>query len=78
MTPRKKTKRVGARRAPERRQLQSLREVLDELIALVRQVSQNATHMTDDELAYAQQRLEWLADEIWRLAVEGDDGGSAV
>jgi hypothetical protein len=24
--------------------------------------------MHPDELAYAQQRLEWLADEVWRTA----------
>jgi hypothetical protein len=32
--------------------------------------------MSQAELDYAQQRLEWLADEVWRLAVKGEDGGT--
>jgi hypothetical protein len=29
--------------------------------------------MSQEELDYAQQRLEWLADEVWQLAVRGGD-----
>ena len=29
--------------------------------------------MTPDERTYAQQRLEWLSDEIWAVANEGGD-----
>jgi hypothetical protein len=29
--------------------------------------------MSPEELEYARQRLEWLADEIWRTATSGDD-----
>jgi hypothetical protein len=28
--------------------------------------------MTPPEVTYAQERLEWLADEVWRIAA-GDD-----
>ena len=52
----------------ERRHNQSLREVLDELLLHSREVARRAKAMTAAELDYAQQRLEWLADEVWRLA----------
>lgn len=57
----------------ERRRNRTLREVLEELIAHVRAVSGKADAMKPDELDYAQQRLEWLADEVWRAALRGDD-----
>lgn len=57
----------------ERRRNRTLREVLEELITHVRTVSSNARTMSADELDYAQQRLEWLADEIWRAAVGGEE-----
>lgn len=66
-------RRTSRPRMPERRQFRALREVLDELISFVRHVSRNVDHMSDDELEYAQQRLEWLADEIWRLVLEGEE-----
>jgi hypothetical protein len=31
-------------------------------------VARRAKAMTAAELDYAQQRLEWLADEVWRMA----------
>ena len=58
---------------PERRQFKVLREVLDELISFVRQVSRNAPRMSEQDLEYAQQRLEWLSDEVWRLVLEGTE-----
>ena len=59
--------------APERRQNRTLREVLDELVEHVRDIARRARTMKQAELDYAQQRLEWLADEVWRLAVKGGD-----
>jgi hypothetical protein len=57
----------------ERRRNRTLREVLDELVTHVRDIARRAPGMSPAELDYAQQRLEWLADEVWRLAVQGDD-----
>jgi len=53
---------------PERRQNRPLREVLDELLSHTREIARRAKRMTPAELDYAQQRLEWLADEVWRVA----------
>lgn len=49
-----------------------LREVLNELVEHVRWLSGNLHQLSADQLDYAQDRLEWLADEVWRLTVEGD------
>jgi len=54
----------------ERREKLTLRELLDELIAYTREVTRNARQMSDRDVEYAHQRLEWLADEVWREAVE--------
>ena len=56
----------------ERRSNQSLRELLDDLLEHVRELSHNAADMPTAELEYAQQRLEWLADEIWRAAIKAE------
>jgi hypothetical protein len=53
---------------PERRRNRPLREVLDELLSHAREIARRAKSMTPAELDYAQQRLEWLADEVWRVA----------
>ena len=53
---------------PERRVNRPLREVLDELLSHTREIVRRAKTMTPAELDYAQQRLEWLADEVWRVA----------
>lgn len=58
---------------PERRRNLTLRELLDELLLHVRAVARRSPTMSPEELEYAQQRLEWLADEIWRSATSGDD-----
>jgi hypothetical protein len=64
--PRAKT---GASHKPvERRTNRPLREVLDELLSHAREIARRAKAMTPAELDYAQQRLEWLADEVWRVA----------
>lgn len=52
----------------ERRHNRPLREVLDELLTHAREIARRAKAMTPAELDYAQQRLEWLADEVWRVA----------
>jgi len=52
----------------ERRSNRPLREVLDELLSHAREIARRAKAMTPAELDYAQQRLEWLADEVWRVA----------
>jgi hypothetical protein len=73
-TPRK---RVPAKARPtpasDRRANLSLREALDELVQHVRVVARTVDTMAPHELAYAQERLEWLADEVWRIALEGED-----
>lgn len=52
----------------ERRQNRPLREVLDDLLEHARSIARRAKGMTPEEVNYAQQRLEWLADEVWRVA----------
>ncbi len=59
--------------AAERRRNLTLRELLDELLLHVRAVARRSPTMSPQELEYAQQRLEWLADEIWRSATSGED-----
>ncbi len=53
---------------PERRANRELREVLDELVEHVRHVARNLRTMSKEELDYAEERLEWLAEEVWRSA----------
>lgn len=57
----------------DRRTNLGLREALDELVQHVRVVARTLDTMTPHELAFAQERLEWLADEVWRIALEGED-----
>ena len=54
--------------AGERRHNVALRELLDEMTSLARHLSNHAAAMPASELAYARERLEWLADEIWEQA----------
>jgi hypothetical protein len=54
----------------ERRVNRELREVLDELVEHVRYVARNVQAMSKQDLEYAEERLEWLADEVWRIATE--------
>ena len=61
MSPRRKT-------VVERRRNRPLREVLDEFLAHARELARRARDMNPAELDYAQQRLEWLADEVWQAA----------
>ena len=55
----------------ERRSNRGLREVLDELVEHVRYVARNVRTMSPQDLEYAEERLEWLAEEVWRVALEG-------
>ncbi len=59
--------------AAERRRNTDLREVLDELIAYVRDVANRAEMMGPSEREYAQERLEWLAEEVWRFVTDGGE-----
>ncbi|HEX4600729.1 MAG TPA: hypothetical protein VH116_04990 [Gemmatimonadales bacterium] len=59
---------MSPRARPERRHNRPLREVLDDLLAHARDIARRAKQMTPAEFDYAQQRLEWLADEVWRVA----------
>jgi hypothetical protein len=52
----------------ERRRNASLREALDDLLDHVRDIAHNAGAMSAGELERAEERLEWLADEVWRAA----------
>ncbi|MBI3791357.1 MAG: hypothetical protein HY275_10830 [Gemmatimonadetes bacterium] len=52
----------------ERRRNASLREALDDLLDHVRDIAHNAGGMSAGELERAEERLEWLADEVWRAA----------
>lgn len=65
MTPRRSSKKPD-----ERRRNPLLRDLLDELVEHVRNIAQSATVMPRKELEYAQDRLEWLADEIWQKVME--------
>lgn len=58
----------------ERRVHRALREALDELVQHVRIVRRTMATMTPQELDHAQERLEWLADEVWRVALDADSG----
>ncbi|HUL49925.1 MAG TPA: hypothetical protein VLT79_07935 [Gemmatimonadales bacterium] len=56
----------------ERRSNRPLREVLEELLQHAREIARRARVMTPAELEYSQQRLDWLADEVWRVATGGE------
>ncbi len=64
MTPRRPKK------PDERRGDLGLRELLDELIDHVRTVAANARVMSQADLEHAQDRLEWLTDEIWQKVMD--------
>lgn len=57
---------------PERRRNYTLREVLEEFVAHARDVAARTATMTAAEREQAEQRLEWLADEVWRIASSGE------
>jgi hypothetical protein len=55
----------------ERRRNFELRDRLDEMIELARELSRESSNMSQEELDDARQRVEWLAEEIWGAAVYG-------
>lgn len=57
--------------AKERRWNLELRTRLDELMEIARDLSRHAPGMTETELRAELDRIEWLAEEIWRAAVYG-------
>jgi DNA gyrase/topoisomerase IV subunit A len=57
---------------PERRHNYTLREMLEEFVAHARDVAARVATMTAEEREQAEQRLEWLADEVWRIASSGE------
>ena len=76
MTPRRAPPPPPSPESPppvERRRNRTLREVLDELVTHVRDIARRAPGMSPAELDYAQERPQWLADEVWRLVVQGED-----
>jgi len=54
---------------PERRANRELREVLDDLLDYVRHITRNVKEMNPQEVQFAEERLEWLAEEVWRAAL---------
>jgi hypothetical protein len=60
----------------QRRVNHGLRELLDELIDHVRGLSSRREELTQEEIEYAQERLQWLADEVWRVALLGESDQS--
>ena len=62
------TPRGGPPAEQERRRNKPLREALEDLLGHARDIARRAKAMSPAELDYAQQRLEWLADEVWRAA----------
>jgi len=52
---------------PDRRHNYTLREILEEFVGHARDVAARKGTMSGEELEQAQARLEWLADEVWRV-----------
>lgn len=59
------------RGSEERRRNFELRERVDEVIQLARELSRQASRMSRTDLEKAAVRLEWLAEEIWESATRG-------
>ncbi|NIR44712.1 MAG: hypothetical protein GWN99_10440 [Gemmatimonadetes bacterium] len=55
----------------ERRRNLELRERLDELFDLARELYNESINMSQEELDDARARIEWLAEEIYAAAVYG-------
>jgi hypothetical protein len=54
----------------ERRRNHALREILGELVEHAREIARQARTLTLEEMEQAQERLEWLAEEVWREAAK--------
>jgi len=57
----------------DRRSNFALRDIVNDLIEHVRAIASSPHKMPPGEIEYAQRRLEWLADEAWRLAVDPEN-----
>jgi hypothetical protein len=55
----------------ERRSNSELRERLDQIIELARNLNRRGSEMSREELDEARMRTEWLSEEIWAAAVYG-------
>lgn len=55
----------------ERRTNFELRERLDQIIDLARDLSKRGSDLSREELDEARMRIEWLSEEIWAAAVYG-------
>lgn len=42
---------------------------------MTRHLARNAPHMPPNELTYARERMDWLANEIWEQATRRPSGG---
>lgn len=60
-----------AKKREERRHNFELRERLDELFELARDLYRRRTELSEEELTRARERLEWLSSEIFEAAVYG-------
>ena len=47
--------------------------MLDELVEHVRYVARNVQTLSKQDMEYAEERLEWLADEVWRAATDASE-----
>lgn len=62
---------MSSRGTPEdRRHHHTLRELLEELVGLARDLARRNRGLSPDDSDQVQQRLEWLADEIGREAAK--------
>lgn len=60
-----------AKQPDERRQNFELRERLDEIFELARELHRRRGELSEEELMRARERLEWLAGEIFEAAIYG-------
>lgn len=58
------------RAARERRRNYELRELLEELLFLSRTLARKHSLMTREELTAAEERITWLAEQVYRAAIE--------
>ena len=57
---------------PMSRRRRTLRDVCDEYLDHVRELSWKIEAMSEDERLQARERLDWLADETWRAILMQD------
>lgn len=62
---------VEPEKADDRRRNFELRERLDEMIQVARELSRSRDELSEEELEKMRQRIDWLAEEIWQSAAYG-------